>query len=504
MTHGKGTIPFFVYILGACGTAMAVPGLYALTLNERLIAETFLFDSLVVLGVTAILALACWGKQVRIASGRELATLLGAYLIVPAFCALPFGALIPSLTFSGAYFEMASALTTTGATLFEDPTSLALPLHLWRSIVAWLGGFMILAAALAIMEPLNIGGFEVRSTIQGARLSGTSAFGGAASDLRLARVVNVLAPFYCMLTACLTLALLILGDPGLVAVTHAMAILSTSGISPIGGLEHAQSGIVGEAVMLVFLATAFTHHAYPRQSRQYNRRAILMDPELHLASMLIIGVTGLLFLRHFVGASDVGAENNVTAALIALWGNLFTAASFLTTTGFASGSWDSAQSWSGLETSGLVLLALAIIGGGIATTAGGIKLLRFFALYKHGIREMERLVHPSSIGGSGSHARYVRREGAFIAWIFLMIFFLSLATVMLALSFAGVDFVTSLVMATATLSNTGPLIGFFGEEVVFLRMFDENVRSILVMSMILGRMEVLAVIALLNPEYWRR
>ena len=95
----------------------------------------------------------------------------------------------------------------------------------------------------------------------------------------------------------------------------------------------------------------------------------------------------------------------------ALWGGLFTVLSFLTTTGFESEQWLAASDWSRLESPGLILMGLALLGGGVATTAGGVKLLRVYALMRHGERELDRLVHPSSVGGSGQTARRIRRQG---------------------------------------------------------------------------------------------
>ena len=81
-----------------------------------------------------------------------------------------------------------------------------------------------------------------------------------------------------------------------------------------------------------------------------------------------------------------------------------------------------------------------MMGGGVATTAGGLKLMRIYALYKHGTREIERLLHPHSVAGAGRLGRRIRREGAYIAWVFFMLFLMSLAAVMLALAATGARF----------------------------------------------------------------
>jgi trk system potassium uptake protein TrkH len=197
-------------------------------------------------------------------------------------------------------------------------------------------------------------------------------------------------------------------------------------------------------------------------------------------------------------------EGNLTAALGALWGAVFSVASFLTTTGFVSADWLGARSWSGLPTPGLILMGLAVFGGGVATTAGGVKLLRIYALWKHGVRELEKLVEPHSVAGSGRVARHLRRQGAYIAWIFFMLFAISIAVVMLALSLDGLNLNDSITFAIAALSTTGPVAQMAGSVPLSYAALSDSARMILVASMVLGRVETLAIIALLNPEFWRR
>ena len=151
----------------------------------------------------------------------------------------------------------------------------------------------------------------------------------------------------------------------------------------------------------------------------------------------VLGVTAVLFLRSFVGAVEIDRQDNLVAALQAIWGSVFTVLSFLTTTGFESHDWRAMQLWSDLPEPGIILLGVAVMGGGIATTAGGIKLLRLYALYRHGLREMDKLVHPSSLGRRGQGDALISRGGARIAFIFLMLSLIALALVMLALAATG-------------------------------------------------------------------
>ena len=176
----------------------------------------------------------------------------------------------------------------------------------------------------------------------------------------------------------------------------------------------------------------------------------------------------------------------------------------MSTTGFASADWAEAQAWSGLNTPGLILMGLALIGGGVATTAGGVKLLRVYVLYLNGLREMERLVHPSAVASSGGGRRRIQRNGAFIAWIFFMLFALSLAAVTVIFAAFGVGFEDAILLAVAGLSTTGPLIDVAGDGSLRLVDLHDGAKLVFAFAMVLGRFETLAIVALISAETWRR
>ena len=148
-------------------------------------------------------------------------------------------------------------------------------------------------------------------------------------------------------------------------------------------------------------------------------------------------------------------------------------------------------------------MGLALLGGGVATTAGGVKLLRVYALYLNGQREIERLVHPSSVGGAGLLGRRMRREGAFIAWVFFMLFAVTLSLLTMILGLYGLDFEQATVLTIATLANTGPLIDVAPSTAIDLGAHAWHAKVILCGAMVLGRLELLAVIVMLSPESWR-
>ncbi|MCK4713774.1 MAG: TrkH family potassium uptake protein [Marinosulfonomonas sp.] len=496
------SLPFLVILMGIGAAAMYIPAIYAYVDDDLLVARVFLYGGTLFLILTAIIGLAsAAGKSTSLARSHLLA-LLGAFTLLPIMLAVPFYESLRNTSFLNAYFEMVSSLTTTGATLF-DPNRLPDALHLWRALVGWMGGFLVWVVAIAVLAPLNLGGFEVTSTDTG-QTQFSQITNVANASQRLTRYSALLFPVYAGLTLVLWILLLLAGDTSIVAVSHAMSTLATSGISPVGGPgQGGGSGVLGEVIIFGFLFFAISRLMFSADQHRRELRHLRTDPEFRIGVFLVMVVPILLFARHWVGAYDVDLEADLPAALRALWGAAFTVLSFLTTTGFESTDWADARGWSGLKSPGLILLGLSIVGGGVATTAGGVKLMRVYALYKHGTREMERLLHPSSVGGAGTQARHIRRYGAQISWIFFMLFSMSVALVMLALSLTGLPFESAAVFTISALSTTGPLATVAAETPLQYANLDSAAKGILAAAMVLGRLETLAIIALLNPALWR-
>ncbi len=497
-------LPFIVILMGIGASAMMIPAAHAAAVGENAVARAFFYSSLLFLILFVFIAVATSSYSIRRRGRSHLIALVAVYTVLPVMLAVPFYEAVRNTAFINAYFEMVSSLTTTGASMFE-PGRLQPSVHLWRALVGWMGGFLVWVTAIAVLAPLNLGGFEVRSTSQiGAGAINAAQIARIADGSeRLQRFAVRLFPIYAGLTALLWGLLIFAGDTPLVAICHAMSTLSTSGISPVGGVQNATSGIAGEALVVLFLVFALTRLTFAVDERQNGWRSVAQDPELRLALIVIAAVSTLMFVRHWLAALDINAERGIDVALNALWGGFFMVVSFLTTTGFESSAWGETRAWSGLQAPGLILMGLAIFGGGVGTTAGGVKLLRVYALYKHGMREMEKLVHPSSIGGAGPIARHLRRQGAYVAWIFFMLFAMSIALVMGALSLAGQSFEPSLILTISALSTTGPLIEIAGSDPLRLALLSDAAKWIVAAAMVLGRLETLALIALLNPDFWR-
>ncbi|MGB8813756.1 MAG: potassium transporter TrkG, partial [Paracoccaceae bacterium] len=441
-------LPLLVILMGIAALAMYLPAAHALAMRAHGVARAFFYSGTILLILTMMIGIAVANHRSRNVARSHLVALLGAYVVLPLMLAVPLHQAVRDTSFLNAWFEMLSSFTTTGATLYDMPGRLPESVHLWRALVGWLGGFFVLLTAVAVLAPLNLGGVEVISGQAPGRGS-TQITKIAEPSERITRYALILFPAYGGLTLVLWALLLIAGETGLVAICHAMATLSTSGISPVGGLSQAKAGFAGEALIFLFLFFAVTRRAMPGGPVVNRGVPITRDPEIRMAVVLVGVVTVVLFLRHWLGAIEMQDAEDLPKFFSALWGAAFTALSFLTTTGFASADWASSRAWSGLPTPGLILLGLAIVGGGVATTAGGVKLLRVYALFRHGQREMERLLHPHSIGGGGPIARGLRREGAYVAWVFFMLFALSIALFTGLLGLLGLNFEPAMVLSIA-------------------------------------------------------
>ena len=493
-------LPLLVVLVGLTGLLALIPAGYAVSVDETALGRSFLYSALMILVGTTMIGIATAAFTPRDAARSHLAALVGAYLVLPLVMALPMKEAVPDTRFINAWFEMVSSFTTTGATVYP-PARLPDAVHLWRATVGWFGGFLTLLAGYAILAPLNLGGAEVATgRVPGRGVQGAAQITQTADPTaRLTRFAFQLFPIYTALTLTLWVLLMIAGASGVTALIHAMGTLSTSGITGQSALGSSGAGYLGEALIFLFLVFAITRRAMPGTGLAENRRPLSGDPELRLAGLILLSVTLILFLRHWVIADEAGIPVDEDQAIASLWGILFTAASFLTTTGYVAADWQTGAAWSGIGAPGLVLMALAVVGGGTITTAGGVKLLRVYALLRHGERELERIIHPNSLGHGGPEARRLRREGAQLAWVFFMLFAVTIAVTVTLLSILRVGFEPALVLALSGLTTTGQLASLAAAQPIAYSDLSPAVKAVLGVAMIVGRLETLALLALVLP-----
>ena len=258
-----------------------------------------------------------------------------------------------------------------------------------------------------------------------------------------------------------------------------------------------------ELILLCVMVPAAIGVSAHVAAQRFGPGAYRRNPELRYMLIAVGAVVCLLFFRHWIGAIETQSTGEVESGFQALWGSVFMAVSFVTTTGFESASWEGATAWSGLKTPGVALMGLAIIGGGAASTAGGVKLIRAALLAKHSLGELRRLSQPSSVQPIFSGGRAISFEALRIVWVFVMLYALALAACSLGLTATGLDFIDSVTASVAVMSNTGPVLPLILGEDGSYTTLPPVARYLLCAGMIVGRMETLAVVALFSPSAWR-
>lgn len=486
--------------------AMILPAALGFTLREHDSARAFLYSALLLGSLAGLIYLA--RRNMRRKPGalsHPFYILTASYLVIPLLMALPVTEAAPGApSLFHAWFEMVAAFTTTGASALDGdmPRSLLV----WRALAAWLGGLFVLVYAAALLAPMNMGGYDLvtaRAQTVGvlpewSRKMRTTQIGAEAGQADLGRLwwhIRRIAPAYAGVTGLLWLVLSVQGMPPLVGLVHAMSTLSTSGIVPHWG---GAAGLGPELAIALFLGLALTRRGWPGALVPQDAGPLWRDDELRAATLLLGAVTFGIWAVNGAG----GLVEAPLAALAGLWGTGFTALSFLATAGFVS-SVGAPDLTAYAGPGGIVLLGLAMLGGGIATTAGGLKLLRGFALLWQAKHEAEKLIHPSGMGGDGPRLRGLRSDGAFSAWLFLMVFILTLTVLVMALVLLGHPLEDALIYASAAITTTGPLAQIAGPEPLAYAALGDPARAVMALGMILGRLELLMLLSVLWPRLGR-
>lgn len=497
MPQRLNQVPPLVSLIALAGALMMVPAGKAMVDGNAHLGRTFFHWGLLCLLVAGMVAIATAGERRRGPGPGPFPLLAAVYLLLPAVMALPLADALPSMRFLDAWFEMISSFTTTGASLIDLPRRVPEAVHLWRGMAGWLGGAFILSAATALLAPLRLGGFEmIRRTPPSLPRAGASAGPG----MRLRAHALVIMPAYGGLTLALWMILALLGVPGFDALMQAMATLSTSGVLPRETLGNI--GLPAEVAIFAFLCIALSRRFLPGDSAR--PRPLHRDPELVTAAILVSLVILFVVARHWAGAFEAREGENLPAMGRAAWGAAFTSLSFLTTTGFVDQDWIAARGWSGLTPPGLVLMSVALLGGGVATTAGGVKLLRLYALGRLSRFELMRMIYPSMVIGGNEYDRFLATTAARSAWLFAMVFALTSVVVVAMLLFTGMSLETSMIFTIGALTNTGQLVQVAGDLPLYWVLLGDPARLVLAAAMILGRLEILVLLAAIFGRARRR
>ena len=472
---------------------MMIPSLHGFYAGNDHQGRTFLYAVLLGLFALGFMSVSVQGERFSANRHTQIWSLIAFFLGFPALLAVPFHEVTASGQFINPYLDLVSTITTTGLPVFSTG-ALSETLVIWRVCLGWASGFLIWVFAWSLFAPLNLGGFEhlgARGTADDASVHGAHSTARLPAE-KFWREAARLGPIYVWITAATTLALLVTSGDPVFAILRAMSTIATFGIDIPG---HSGAGWASEGVMMLVMVFALSRATFSTTFSQTRNWKFYHDPELRVAALLITAAAVVLVCLGW------GMSSGFWGHIKAIWGAAFTSLSFLTTTGLTSDYLPEGLREFGQA--GIVVAALAIFGGGVATTAGGIKLLRVYILAGHCKTEVDRLIAPSQVMSGQSESLSKSHHNAMLACVFLMLFILVFAAITLGLTLTGSGVAEALHLTLATVTNTGPLAqGVGGSENAVIEL-GTGAKLILAFAMVFGRLEVLALLALLNPDIYR-
>jgi trk system potassium uptake protein TrkH len=436
------------------------------------------------IGLGTAFATSRFRRELKPRDGFLLVTL--SWVLMSASATIPLLIAIPGLTFTDAYFETMSGLTTTGSTVLNGLDQLPQSVNLWRCTLHWIGGIGIIVLAVAVLPLLGVGGMqlykaETPGPVKDEKLTP-----------RITETAKALWFAYLAITAGGIIALRMAGLSWFDAICHCFSAIGLGGFgthdSSIKYFDSAQVEFVLMAIMLL-ASLNFARHfmAFRTLSLQpYYRdsegKAILITLGLSVAV-----VTAVLWIdREYFSFGE--SFRHAAFAVISIG----------TTSGFVTEDY---EKWAPLIAPFLLLLSCIVCSTG--STGGGIKMFRTLLLARHARRELRQLVHPSAIIPIriGGHAIPDRIVYSVLAFIFL--YFITVVALTFALLVTGLDLVSSFSAVLGSINNMGPGMGKIGPSTNFSVLSDSQT-WICTAAMLLGRLEIFSVLVLFTPTFWRK
>jgi trk system potassium uptake protein TrkH len=422
---------------------------------------------------------------------RELQTRDGFLLVVlvwavlPAFAALPLLFHLPGLSFTDAYFETASGLSTTGATVLIGLDSLPPSINLWRHFLNWLGGMGIIVLAVAVLPMLGIGGrqlfkAETPGPMKDAKLTP-----------RIADTAKSLWLVYVGITAVCIVALKVAGMSWFDAVCHAFAAMGLGGFSTHDASVGYFNSPAIEAVLIVFMLLAamnFATHFLAYRNRSL--RAYRVDPEA-------FPMLGLVLASCVAGAFYIWLAGTYPSYWTALRHVSFNLVSLATDCGFASVDFNQ---WPIFVPLWMLFLSCVTVSSG--STGGGIKMIRSLLMFRQGQRELQRQIHPSAVLPIKLGGIAVSNQVAFAVQVFVMLYVCCIVALTLILVASGLDLVSSFSAVIACINNAGPGLNQVGPATNYSVLTDFQT-WVCTFTMLLGRLELMTVFVLFTRTFWR-
>jgi trk system potassium uptake protein TrkH len=471
-------IGLLVVILGAM---MVFPFLADL-LEGRGEWPVFLQSGLITILGGALLALSCDSdKHDGLSIQQTFLLTTFVWVALPLFGALPLMLGATELSFTDAFFEAMSGLTTTGSTVISGLDDLPKGLLLWRGILQWLGGIGIIVVAMVFLPELRVGGMQIFKS---------EAFDTFGKILpRAQAIAKQISLIYVGLTVACMLVYFSLGMGGFDALVHAMTTVSTGGFSNYDGSFGTFSGPAeyAAAVFMILAALPFVRYV---QLVNGHTQPMLLDSQIRvfLATILVLvvvtaGVLVTIFPHH--------PEQALREAL-------FNITSIISGTGYASVDY---MKWGSFLVT--VFFFIGLIGGCAGSTACSVKIFRYQLLFASIQVQIQRIRSPHGVFVPRFEGRPVGPDVLSSVISFFMFFVLTMGIVAWALALTGLDFITAVSGAATAVANVGPGLGETIGPAGNFATLNDAAKWILSSAMLIGRLEMMAVYAILTPRFWR-
>ncbi len=479
------TLRMIGFIIGlfliTLAVSMVIPMLTLLIYQRQDDLDAFLWSSLITF--VAGLLLVGPGKpkdaHMRPRDMYLLTTL--SWVVVCIFAALPM-VIIQHISYTDAFFETMSGVTTTGATILVGLDHASPGLLIWRSMLHWLGGIGFIGMAVAILPLLRVGGmrlFQSESSDWGEKVM-------PRSHMAAQYIIGV----YTLLTLLGYFAFWAAGMTPFEAINHSMSMVSTGGFSTSDNsmANWQQPAVHWVAVLFMILGSLpFTLYVATLRGR---RKALYRDHQVR-------GFLGFLLLTWLVLGTWLWAHSE-HAWLDAFRIVALNVTSIVTTTGVALGDY---TLWGSFAV--LLFFYLTFVGGCSGSTAGGLKIFRFQVAYVLLKANLQQLIHPRAVIKQQYNGHNIDEDIVRSLITFSFFFTITIGVLALALTLVGLDWVTALTGAATAVCNVGPGLGpIIGPAGNFASLPD-SAKWLLSLGMLLGRLEILTVLVLITRSFWK-
>ncbi len=483
----KGVFGIIGMLLLVVGVSTLIPFAVALYEHETKVAWSFLATMTLMVGGGGALSFFINGKNIDELSYREGIFTMGCGWLMVCICgAFPYlisGALV---SVPDALFESFSGFTTTGATIAPSVEAMPKGILMWRALTHWLGGIGIIVMFLSMLPFLGIGGVQVY------RLELPEFFGERVTP-RVKETAKVLCTAYFLFTFVLFWLLFLGGMTAFDAVCHTFTIVASGGFANYDDSMASYTSPFLQWVMIVFMFLTGMNYAVHFKLLQGKLKTLLRDEEflfyLLLAALCTFIISGYLALQE--GSRFSGSMEGAFRT------SAFQVVSIMSTTGLCTADY---TLWAMLPQA--LLLVLMFVGGCGGSTSGGFKCIRVLLLLKCAYNELLMLLHPRAVRRFKLGRSPISNELVGSILNYLIIYLCALLICALLLTAMDLDLLTAFSSALSCISCVGPAFGLAGAAADFSQ-FPGFAKIVLSLVMLLGRIEIYAVLVLLMPAFWR-